>query len=173
MPLSPPFRRSGNLIEAQKLFDDAVVDILMNSFKFDISDMLDNATTTSDYAGQWVNLLTTLRVTYPINEQIKLAKLYLEKANSLRDLRQTKMELLTGSIEKKSGGLVNLIDSCYDDLVSLYRNYLKDRDLYDESKFEDDLHTYMYGDNLVDLNKKHNVRQIIARSKYKNASNRM
>ena len=157
MPLSPPFRRSGNLIEAQKLFDDAVVDILMNSFKFDISDMLDNATTTSDYAGQWVNLLTTLRVTYPINEQIKLAKLYLEKANSLRDLRQTKMELLNGSIEKKSGGLVNLIDSCYDDLVGLYRNYLKDRELYDESKFEDDLHTYMYGDNLVDLNIKMQV----------------
>ena len=101
--------------------------------------------------------MTTLRVTYPINEQIKLAKLYLEKANSLRDLRQTKMELLTGSIEKKSGGLVHLIDSCYDDLVGLYRNYLKDRELYDESKFEDDLHTYMYGDNLVDLNIKMQV----------------
>ena len=93
MPLGPPFMKTGSLVDAKDLIDEAIVDILMNSLRFDLSDLLNNIGSTLELGDKWIHTLSSLKVTYPVNEHIALTKLYLERMDKLRPARVDKNEI--------------------------------------------------------------------------------
>ncbi|MEM3737297.1 MAG: tubulin-like doman-containing protein [Candidatus Bathyarchaeia archaeon] len=158
MPLAPPYKKTGNLLEAQRFFDEAVVDIVLNTMKFDMADMLDGIGANLDYGENAIHIMTTLRVTYPILEHIALAKLYLEKLSKLKVLRRERMEILAGSEEKGFGGLEQLINLCYAELAEIFWRLQRSRGAYDPAKKDESIRGFIYSDKSVESNYRIQIR---------------
>ena len=154
MPLGPPYRKAGNLSDAHLHFDETVVDILLNTLRFDLSNMLDNIGSNLNLGDKWIHVMTSLRVTYPINEYIELSKLYIDCTSKLRSLRKDMFEVSLGSLAKGTGGIQKLFDSYMGELREIYKVLLIEKGSYDESRFKEDLENYIYNEGLVDLNTK-------------------
>ena len=142
MPLGPAYGRTGSVVDAKKLIDDAIVDILMKSLNFDLADLLNNIGSNVDLGGKWVNVISTLKVSYPVSEFIDATKIYLDKLEQLRDLRHEKEEISRGS-ENTNLGLLHILDTSYEELKIIYKQMQIQRNVYDESTFEKDLNTYV------------------------------
>ncbi len=138
MPLGPAYSRTGSVVDARKLIDDAIVDILMKSLSFDLADLFSNIGSSVDLGGKWVHLISTLKVSYPVAEFIELTKIYLEKLERLRELRREKTEIYAGPSREEDGGLHKILSSCLDELKGVYKRLAIERNTYDEIKFESD-----------------------------------
>ncbi len=143
MPLGPAYSRTGSVVDARKLIDDAIVDILMKSLSFDLADLFSNIGSSVDLGGKWVHLISTLKVSYPVAEFIELTKIYLEKLERLRELRREKTEIYAGPSREEDGGLHKILSSCLDELKGVYKRLAIERNTYDEIKFESDLKNFI------------------------------
>jgi len=101
MSLGPAYSRTGSVLDARKLVDEAIVDILMKSLNFDLADLFSNIGSNVDLGGKWVNVISTLKVSYPVAEFIELTKIYLDKLDRLRELRKEKLEIYSGNEESR------------------------------------------------------------------------
>lgn len=152
MPLGPPYSKSGNLLDAKRLIDDAIVDILMNTLRFDLADLLNNIGANLDLADRWIHTVTSLRVTYPINENIELVKLYLSRLDRLRPVRRDKLEMCRGPKEEGVAGLYGLISASRQELLEVYRRLLIEKGTFEEAAFEKALAEYVYADKQIEVN---------------------
>jgi len=150
MPLSPPYKKIGSLSDAQRFFDEAVVDIVLNTMKFDLADMLDGIGANLVYGDNAIHLMTTLRLTYPIMEHIALAKLYLDQLAKLKILRRERMEMLVGSVEKGFGGIERLLSLCYAELTEIFRQLQQAKGAYNQAREEASLRNFIYSDKSVE-----------------------
>ena len=141
MSLSPAYSRAGSVLDARKLVDDAIVDILMKSLNFDLADLFSNIGSNVDLDGKWVNVISTLKVSYPVAEFIDLTKIYLDKLDRLRELRREKLDIYTGT--KETFGLETIFESSFLELKSVYRRLLIEKNTYDESRFETDVQSFL------------------------------
>ncbi len=158
MPLAPAYKKTGSLIEAQRHFDTAVVDIILNTLKFDLAEMLDGIGSNLAYNGKSIHVMTTLRITYPVLEHISLAKLYFERLNKLRAWRQVRNEILVGSVEKGFSGIDKLIDLIRIELVSALSQIQYGKPNFDSNKLESDLQAFLYDDKSVEFDFKNLIR---------------
>jgi hypothetical protein len=101
MPLGPAYSKTASLIDAKRLIDDAIVDVLMNSLSFDLADLLSNIGSNIDMGGKWLHVLSTIKVNYPVTEFIELTKMYLDKLDKLRALRREKRKYTAAPIRPK------------------------------------------------------------------------
>ncbi|MEM2338840.1 MAG: tubulin-like doman-containing protein [Nitrososphaerales archaeon] len=152
MPLGPAFSNTGSLIDAKKIIDEAIVDILINSIRFDLSDLLNNIGASLDHGDRWIHTITTLKISYPINEHISLIKLQLNRLDKLRMLRKDKLEIYKGDAKTGLGGLERIINLCYNELAQVYKQWLIERGLYEESRFEEVINEFIYEDKSIEMN---------------------
>jgi hypothetical protein len=66
MPLGPAYSKTASLIDAKRIIDDAIVDLLANSLSFDLAALLSNIGSNIDMGGMWLHLLSTLRISFPV-----------------------------------------------------------------------------------------------------------
>ena len=141
MSLGPAYSRAGSVLDARKLVDEAIVDILMKSLNFDLADLFSNIGSNVDLDGKWVNVMSTLKVSYPVAEFIDLTKIYLDKLDRLRELRREKLDIYNGT--KETFGLKTIFDSDFLELKSIYRRLLIEKNTYDESRFESTVQSFL------------------------------
>ncbi|MDY6911376.1 MAG: tubulin-like doman-containing protein [Chloroflexota bacterium] len=150
MPLGPAFGQGNGLLYAHQIIDDAIGDTLIRCFNFDPADLLAGIGTNIDAEGRWLHTLSTVKISYPVQEQIDLTKRYLERLDKLRTLRLEKKEIYGGTGVTETGGVRRLLDSCKEDLVSIYKKWLARRGKYDPEKFDEMVRTLIYEDRTVD-----------------------
>ena len=155
MPLGPVFGRSGNLIDAKQLIDEAIVDIIMNTMRFDLSDLLNNIGSNIDQGPNWVHAITSLKINYPIDEHISLVKLSLETMDKLRVLRTDKLEMVGVSAKSEVGGLQVVFSDVYNELAKFYKMILLQKNIYEEENFDKALTAFIYEDQALEIN--HNM----------------
>ena len=141
MSLGPAYSKAGSVIDARKLVDEAIVDILMKSLNFDLADLFSNIGSNVDLDGKWVNVISTMKVSYPVAEFIDLTKIYLDKLDKLRELRREKLDVYSGT--KETLGLETILDASFLELKSIYRRLLIEKNTYDESRFENDVQSFL------------------------------
>ena len=90
MPLGPAYGQGKGLLYAQSIIDEAVGDILLKCFNFDPADLLAHIGTNVDLEGQWVHTLSTISISYPVQEQIDMTKVYLARLDKMRELKKEK-----------------------------------------------------------------------------------
>jgi hypothetical protein len=150
MPLGPAYGQGKGLIYAQSIIDEAVSDILLKCFNFDPADLLAHIGTNVDLEGQWVHTLSTISISYPVQEQIDLTKLYLSRLDKMRELKKEKKEISGGSNISETGGVRRLLDACRSELSDVYRRWMISRDRYDPAKFAETVHAMVYEDRSVE-----------------------
>lgn len=138
MPLGPAYSRTGSVVDARRLIDDAMVDILMKSLNFDLADLFSNIGSNVDLTGNWIHIISTLKVSYPVAEFIELTKIYLRKLDRIRDLRKEKKEIWAGTSKDGNGGIYGILKANFEELTSIYKQVLIERNAYDEKTFEKD-----------------------------------
>ena len=141
MSLGPAYSRTGSVLDARKLVDEAIVDILMKSLNFDLADLFSNIGSNVDLGGKWVNVISTLKVSYPVAEFIELTKIYLDKLDRLRELRKEKLEIYSGNEQSK--GLIDVMNSSYNELKAVYRGLSIEKNTYEESRFEENVQSFL------------------------------
>ena len=141
MSLGPAYSRTGSVLDARKLVDEAIVDILMKSLNFDLADLFSNIGSNVDLGGKWVNVISTLKVSYPVAEFIELTKIYLDKLDKLRELRKEKLDIYSGN--EQSSGLNIILSSCFDELKAIYRGICIEKNTYEESRFEENVQNFL------------------------------
>ncbi|MFQ5761499.1 MAG: tubulin-like doman-containing protein [Candidatus Bathyarchaeia archaeon] len=152
MPLAPAYKKIGNLTEAQRFFDDAIVDIVLNTLKFDLAEVIDGIGCNLAYSGKNLHIMTTLRVTYPVTEYIALAKLYFERLNKVRVWRKERNEMLTGSAEKGFGGLEKLLSLINVEFTADYGQLQTGKQTFDSAEMEANVRDLTYSDKSVEFN---------------------
>ncbi len=150
MPLGPAYGQGKGLLYAQSIVDEAVTDIVLKCFNFDPADLLAHIGTNVDLEGQWVHTLSTISISYPVQEQIDLTKLYLSRLDKMRELKKEKKEISGGSNITETGGVRRLLDSCRGELSDIYRRWMIARDRYEPAKFEETVHNIIYEDRSVE-----------------------
>ena len=150
MPLGPAYGQGKGLIYAQSIIDEAVTDILLKCFNFDPADLLAHIGTNVDLGGQWVHTLSTISISYPVQEQIDLTKLYLSRLDKMREIKKEKKEISGGSNISETGGVRRLLDACRSELSDVYRRWLIARDRFDPVKFSETVHNMVYEDRSVE-----------------------
>lgn len=150
MPLGPAFGQGQGLLYAHQIIDDAIGDVLIRCFNFDPADLLASVGTNVDSGGRWLHTLTTVKISYPVQEYIELTKSYLERLDKLRLLKAEKKEIYGGAGVTETGGVRRILDGCYSDLVAIYQKWLTRRGKYDPDKFEEDVTSLIYEDRSVD-----------------------
>lgn len=158
MPLAPAYKKAGSLTEAQRHFDAAVVDIILNTLKFDLAEMLDGIGGNLSYGGKSIHIMSTLRITYPVLEYISLAKLYFERLNKLRVWRNIRNEILIGSVEKGFGGIERLLNLIKTELGAALSQIQYGKPNFDLSKLEQDIQAFIYDDKSVEFDFKNLIR---------------
>lgn len=151
MPLGPPYMKTGSLVDAKELLDEAIVDILMNSLRFDLSDLLNNIGSTLHLDDRWIHTLSSLKITYPVHAHIALTKLYLERMDKLRPARVDKIEICGAQDEDNPIGIMKLINYTHDDLIEVFRQLQINRGIYEENSFEKNLSDYLSEDKSLEL----------------------
>ncbi|MBM3897557.1 MAG: hypothetical protein FJ358_03410 [Thaumarchaeota archaeon] len=138
MPLGPAYSKTGSVVDARRLIDDAMVDILMKSLNFDLADLFNNIGSNVDLAGNWVHIISTLKVSYPVAEFIDITKIYLKKLDRIRDLRKEKKEVWAGVAQDGNGGIYGIMKANFEELTSIYKQILIAKNTFDEKTFEKD-----------------------------------
>jgi uncharacterized protein YukE len=157
MPLSPAYgSNEAGLVEAKKIVDNAIVDILYKSLNFDLADLLSNIGSSVDSGSNWVNVISTLKVSYPIEEFREATLIYLNKLEKLRDLRNEKQEISRGSKDTDIG-LLHVLNASYTELVDVYKRMQIQKQLYNESTFEKDLDVYVTEGTAIESKIKENL----------------
>lgn len=150
MPLGPAYSKTASLIDAKRITDDAIVDVLMNSLNFDLADLLSNIGSNIEMDGKWVHVLSTLRISYPVTEFIELTKIYLDRLDKVRALRREKKEVYGGTHPTESGGVRKILDLCYQDLRDIYRQILIDTGKYSVESFDEAVDNLINADRSVE-----------------------
>lgn len=150
MPLGPAYSKTASLIDAKRITDDAIVDVLINSLNFDLADMLSNIGSNIDMEGKWLHVLTTLRISYPVTEFIELTKIYLERLDKVRALRRERREAYGGTHPTETGGVSKILNICYQDLRDIYRHTLIDTGKYSADSFDEAVENLINADRSVE-----------------------
>ncbi len=150
MPLGPAYSKTANLIDAKRVIDDAIVDVLMNSLSFDLADLLSNIGSNLDMEGKWLHVLSTLKISYPVTEFIELTKIYLERLDKVRGLRREKKEVFGGTHPTEVGGVSKIINICNQDLREIYRLLLIQSGKYAAEAFDEAVDSMVHGDRSVE-----------------------
>ena len=150
IPLSPAFSQGKGLLYAWRILDDAIPDMLIHSFDFDPADLFAAIGSNVDLEGNWVHLLATIRVSYPVTEFIEMVKVYLDKLDKLRILRKEKKEMFWGQEVAETGGVYKILDVCREDLKEIYKRFLISRNRYDSEKFEEAVEALIHEDRTVE-----------------------
>lgn len=150
MPLGPAYGQGKGLLYAQSIIDEAVSDILLKCFNFDPADLLAHIGSNVDLEGQWVHTLSTISISYPVQEHIDLTKVYLSRLDKMRELKKEKKEICGGSNIAETGGVRRLLDACRSELSDVYRQWMIARGRYDPAKFTEAVHNMVYEDRSVE-----------------------
>lgn len=150
MPLGPAYAQGKGLLYAHNIIDEAVTDILLKCFNFDPADLLAHIGTNVDLEGQWVHTLSTISISYPVQEHIDLTKVYLSRLDKMRELKKEKREVSGGSNITETGGIRKLLDACHAELSDIYRRWLIARERYEPTKFNEAVHNMIYEDRSVE-----------------------
>jgi hypothetical protein len=152
VPLSPAWGEGKGLISAHQMADKAIVDMFTNCLNFDLADMLTHIGTNAKLGNRWVNTLTTISLSYPVQDYIDLTKSYLEKLDKLSTLRREKQEIYGGVDATGTGGVRKLLATNRVELEDLYRLWLTNanQDGYDPRKFVEMVRALIYEDNTVE-----------------------
>jgi hypothetical protein len=150
MPLGPAFGQGKGLLYAHCIIDEAVTDILLKCFNFDPADLLAHIGSNVDLEGQWVHTLSTISISYPVQEYIDLTKVYLSRIDKMRLLKKEKKEICGGSSITETGGVRRILDTCRSELSDIYRRWMIERGRYDPAKFTETLHSMIYEDRSVE-----------------------
>lgn len=150
MPLGPAYGQGKGLLYAQNIIDEAIDDILLKCLNFDPADLLAHIGTNVDLEGRWVHTLSTISISYPVQEQIDLTKIYLLRLDRMRELKKEKKEICGGSSVTGIGGVRRLLDACRSELNDIYRRWLIAQEKYDQAKFSESVHNMIYEDRSVE-----------------------
>jgi hypothetical protein len=150
MPLGPAYGQGKGLLYAQSIIDEAVTDILLKCFNFDPADLLAHIGTNVDLEGQWLHTLSTISISYPVQEQIDLTKVYLSRLDKMRELKKEKKEISGGSNITETGGVRRLLEACRSELSDVYRRWMIARERYEPAKFAEAVHNMVYEDRSVE-----------------------
>jgi hypothetical protein len=150
MPLGPAYSKTASLIDAKRIIDDAIVDVLANSLSFDLADLLSNIGSNIDMGGMWLHLLSTLRISFPVTEFIELTKIYLERLDKVRLLRREKKEVFGGTHPTETGGVNKVLRICNQDLREVYRHVLIESGKYSADGFDDAVESMVNADRSVE-----------------------
>lgn len=150
MPLGPAFGQGHGLLYAHQIIDDAIGDVLVRCLNFDPADLLASIGTNVDSEGRWLHTISTVKISYPVQEHIDLTKAYLDKLDRVRVLRMEKKEIYGGTGVTETGGVRRLLDDCRGELVAIYKRWLMRRGKYDPSKFEEAIGNLIYEDRSVE-----------------------
>lgn len=151
IPLAPALGQGKGLRYAHQTMDQAIADTVVNCLNFDLADMLGQMGARQvDLENKWVHTISTIRVSYPIQEYIDLTKSYLEKLDKMRILKRFKKEIYGGTNVAETGGLIRILDSCRGDLKEIYRQWLLQRGRYEAEKFEEVVKNFIYEDRSID-----------------------
>tara|TARA_B100000315_G_scaffold260579_1_gene323114 strand:+ start:906 stop:3617 length:2712 start_codon:yes stop_codon:yes gene_type:complete len=151
LPLGPAFGKTGSMVDAKNYIDDAIADLLINSMRFDISDLFNNIGANIDFGDKWVHAATTMSISYPINDHISLVKLRLEKLARLRELLKDKIEAYVGDKISGTGGLDKIIEMGKAQLSDIFKQWQLERGVYDEKEFERSLQEFVYQDKTLEV----------------------
>ena len=150
MPLGPAYSKTASLIDAKRITDDAIVDVLMNTLNFDLADLLSNIGANVETEGRWLHVLSTLRVSYPVTEFIELTKIYLDRLDKVRALRREKREVQGGSHPTEIGGVSKILNLCYQELREIYRHHLIEVGKYSAEGFDEAVDSLINADRSVE-----------------------
>jgi len=150
MPLGPAYSKTASLIDAKRIIDDAIVDVLMNSLSFDLADLLSSIGSNIDMEGKWLHVLSTLRISYPVTEFIELTKIYLSRLDKVRALRREKKEVYGGTHPTEAGGVTKILNICYQDLKEIYRQLLIEAGKYSADSFDEAVDSLINADRSVE-----------------------
>ncbi|MBI2854180.1 MAG: hypothetical protein HYX87_04575 [Chloroflexi bacterium] len=150
MPLGPAWGQGKGILYARQIIDDAIGDTLVNCMNFDLADLLAHIGTNVDLEGKWINTLSTVSLSYPVEEHVNLTKSYLDKLDKIRILQKQKREIFGGAGVSETGGVKRLLEACRGELTDIYRRWLTQRGRYDPEKFPEAVRALIYEDRSVD-----------------------
>ncbi len=135
--LSPVYSKTGELLETHKAIDHAIVDVAYTLSSFDVADMLDHIssghTRNSD---DNLNVLTMIKVVYPVNIYIEAAKTQLSRLELYRGVLSEENIVLDGDRR-----LLSFIEN---KLRDYYRDHLKSLKTYSIESFDREVDSLIY-----------------------------
>ncbi len=150
MPLGPAFGQGKGLLYAHQIIDDAIGDVIIKCLNFDPADLLSSIGTNIDSEGKWVHTISTIKISYPVQEHIDSIKVYLDRLDKMRSLMSEKKEIFGGVGVTETQGVCRLLNECRDELIKVYKKWLTRRGKYDIEKFEESVNNLIYEDRSVD-----------------------
>ncbi|NIM46466.1 MAG: hypothetical protein GTN80_11695 [Nitrososphaeria archaeon] len=135
--LSPVYSKIGELPETHRAIDQAVVDISYILSSFDVADMLDHIGSgrRRGLDGN-INLLTMIKIVYPVNIYIDAAKTQLSR-----------LELYRGVISEEKiaiEGVDRVLSNIEAELKEYYGDYLKAMRTYSIESFDREVEDFIY-----------------------------
>lgn len=144
IPLAPVYSRTGNLVEAKRVVDKALVDMIYLMMDFDIADLLNGIGTEVGLTDNFLNSINMMRIIYPVDDYIHALKAYIEKLSGLGKVIEEKLKVME---------LVSkLLHLRRKDLAELYKKHLIEAGAYSEEKFEESLREFLRTSTNLDQN---------------------
>ncbi len=150
MSLGPAFAQGQGLIYAHQTIDEAIGDVLIRCLNFDPADLFASIGSNVDLGDKWLHTLTTVKISYPVQEYIDLSKRYLDKFDKIRILQKEKKEIYGGGGVNETGGVRHILEGCRSDLVAIYRKWLIRSGKYDPEKFDEAVNNLVHEDRSVE-----------------------
>lgn len=139
IPLDLVYNIKGNLVEAKKELDEAIVDILYMLMYFDLADLLSSVGTNNIFTDNWVNSIGFLKIRYPVNDYIKYAKELLESIK------------IAGKFVKESRDIFEIITKLftyeYNELVEIFKQSETNSGEYNPELFQSKINEIVEGRN--------------------------
>ncbi|WP_338602146.1 tubulin-like doman-containing protein [Sulfolobus tengchongensis] len=139
VPLDLVYNIKGNLVEAKKELDEAIVDILYMLMHFDLADLLSSVGTNNVFTENWVNSIGFLKIRYPVSDYIGYAKKLLELVK------------VSGRFVKESKDIFDMINKMftyeYDELVNIFKQSEINTGEYNPELFQSKLNEIIEGRN--------------------------
>ncbi|RLE53091.1 MAG: hypothetical protein DRJ33_01990 [Candidatus Methanomethylicota archaeon] len=144
IPLAPVYGRTGNLAEAKRVIDKALVDMIYLMMDFDIADLLNGIGAEVGLTDNFINAISMMRIIYPVDDYIHALKAYIEKLTGLGRVIEEKLKVMD---------LVSrLLDLRKKDLTELYKKYLIETGAYVEERFDESLKELLRTSTNLDQN---------------------
>ncbi len=150
VPLSPAYGQGKGRPFAHQIIDRAIGDILVNCLNFDLADLLAHVGCNVDLEGKWLHTLSTVSVSYPVQEYIDLTKFYLDTLDKTTVVRKEKREMLGGTSISDTGGVNGLLRATRSELTDIYRKWLVSRGKYNQAKFEEAVQDLIHDDRSLE-----------------------
>jgi hypothetical protein len=150
LPLGPAYSQGKGLVYAHETLDRSIVEIIVKCLNFDPADLLGNIGGGVDLGGRWLHAISSISITYPVQEHIGLTESYLELLEALRDLRKDKMEIVGGSDAGVSGGVRRLLDFCMSEATDVFRYCLIQKGAFNPDKFKEMVQNRIHEDRKFD-----------------------